>query len=328
MLFSQNEKQLLAIIYGLSANKIKTDYVMIEKGGREFFKNGFLDMNPAFSSLKEKRLIIFDDDAYILIHQGSELGAEFLAEFINKGFSNGLARFEQSNAFKKYCKELYGRDLGQLSLLTENQLNYLTEALKHQKPSTVLDLGCGLGGITAYLAEQTGVSFTGVDFAEDAIISATEKHKQNDIKFICQDFNHLNFPVTSFDAIIAIDTLYFANNLEDMIKTLKEMLKPQGKLYLYYSCAINTNNLSADQYSQHTKLAEILHKHKFKYQTVDYSLDEFIYWNNVLEVGEPLTSEFEADGSRDLLDQLLNEARVNLEPNALTRVRYLYEARI
>jgi len=328
MLFSQNEKQLLAIIYGLTANKIKTDYVMIEKGGREFFKNGFLDMNPAFTTLKEKKLIIFDDDAYIPIHQGADLGAEFLAEFINKGFSNGLSRFERSAVFKKFCKELYGRDLGQLSLLNENQLSYLVETLKSQNPQTVLDLGCGLGGITAYLAEQTGCSFTGLDFAEDAIGSAATKYKTPGLKYICQDFNQIELPASSFDAIIAVDTLYFANNLEDMINKLKRLLKPHGKLYLFYSCAIDAENLSADQYSHHTKLAEILHKHKFKYQTVDYSMDEFIYWNNVLEVGEPLQSAFEAEGTKDLLDQLLNEAKVNLEPNALIRVRYLYEARI
>lgn len=328
MLFSQNEKQLLAIIYGLTANKIKTDYLMIEKGGREFFKNGFLDMNPAFTTLKEKKLIIFDDDVYIPIHQGADLGAEFLAEFINKGFSNGLGRFQQSAVFKKFCKELYGRDLGQLSLLNENQLSYLVEILKSQNPQTVLDLGCGLGGITAYLAEQTGCSFTGLDFAEDAINSASIKYKIPGLKYICQDFNQIDLPLSSFEAIVAIDTLYFANNLENLINKLKGMLKPHGKLYIFYSCAIDADNLSADQYSHHTKLAEILHKLKLEYQTVDYSMDEFIYWNNVLEVGEPLQSAFEAEGTRDLLDQLLNEAKVNLEPNALMRVRYLYEARI
>ena len=79
-------------------------------------------MNPAFTTLKEKKLIIFDDDAYIAIHQGADLGAEFLAEFINKGFSNGLSRFERSAVFKKFCVPFFTQSLASVFSKLKKQI--------------------------------------------------------------------------------------------------------------------------------------------------------------------------------------------------------------
>ena len=91
------------------------------------------------------------------------------------------------------------------------QVDLLLQVANLTPASRVLELGCGNGGIAAYIAAVTGAHVTGIDFAQTAIRQAeAQAAAQPDrLTFQVADIGRLPFPPASFDAMIAIDTLYF-----------------------------------------------------------------------------------------------------------------------
>jgi 2-polyprenyl-3-methyl-5-hydroxy-6-metoxy-1,4-benzoquinol methylase len=65
---------------------------------------------------------------------------------------------------------VYGRDLSQFNALDEIQLQFLLSNLKQLNPASVLDLGCGLGRITEFVAQNLDAEVTGLDFADQVAI--------------------------------------------------------------------------------------------------------------------------------------------------------------
>jgi ubiquinone/menaquinone biosynthesis C-methylase UbiE len=79
----------------------------------------------------------------------------------------------------------------------------------------VLDLGCGNGGIAEYISDMTGARDTGVNFLPEAIRRALERTaaKRLRLAFCEGDIRELDFPASSFNALVAIDTLYFTEQV-------------------------------------------------------------------------------------------------------------------
>lgn len=97
----------------------------------------------------------------------------------------------------------------------------------HYSPSTILDLCCGTGDITALLKENfSKATVTGIDFSPEMLKVASKKHSS--INFLKADCNNLPFEDSTFD----ICTISFGlRNVEDIEKVLKEIyrvLKPDG----------------------------------------------------------------------------------------------------
>lgn len=105
----------------------------------------------------------------------------------------------------------------------------LTEHLPLKKGMRVLDLGCGRGLTSVFLAEKFEVEV----FAVDLWTSATENYnrfKQENVSHLTvpMQFNALQLPFAEgfFDAIVSIDSYhYFGNNDTYFEKILKPILK-------------------------------------------------------------------------------------------------------
>jgi cyclopropane fatty-acyl-phospholipid synthase-like methyltransferase len=66
-----------------------------------------------------------------------------------------------------------------------DSLHDLLDRLNLKKGQRVLDLGCGAGGISEFISDQTGAAVTGLDYSSTAITVArarTEK-KVHTFKF-------------------------------------------------------------------------------------------------------------------------------------------------
>src|SRR4051812_36258330 len=63
---------------------------------------------------------------------------------------------QSRRAHGSLCERLFGKNLGQDGLAEIGHLATMLEALKVCAADRVLDLGCGNGGITAYLAAASG----------------------------------------------------------------------------------------------------------------------------------------------------------------------------
>ena len=100
-----------------------------------------------------------------------------------------------------------------------------------RKKIQILDLGCGTGSSSWYLARE-GLSVFGVDGSKTGIRKTTQRLKNENLKgvFKVMDYTKLNFPDNSFDCIIDICSIQHnsLDNVPLILNQVNKVLKPQG----------------------------------------------------------------------------------------------------
>ena len=107
----------------------------------------------------------------------------------------------------------------------------LKELIATKKPTTSLELGCGIGRFSCFMAEH-GITATGVDFSSIAIKKATnriENHKRKPI-FITGDVTNLEMIRETFDVSFDVGCFHCLNEEEQKqyVKEVYRLLKPGG----------------------------------------------------------------------------------------------------
>ena len=139
-----------------------------------------------------------------------------------------------------------------------------------------------------------------------------------------------DFEKASFDAIISIDTLYFVEDLEKTVAEILSLLKPNGRLGIFYTQWTKKDKLDILE-PENTHFAQILNKEKIKYEYFEFTDNETKHWKKKIEVLEKLKPEFEKEGNLDLYDFRYEEAsRVmnQKQKQDIVSRRYLYVAKI
>jgi SAM-dependent methyltransferase len=99
-------------------------------------------------------------------------------------------------------------------------------------PARILDLGCG-GGWTSIFLARHGHDVTGQDIAPDMIAVARENARLNGVEdratFLCSDFEQLELD-GRFDAAIFFDALHHAEDEALAIRSAWRALRPGGLL--------------------------------------------------------------------------------------------------
>ena len=99
---------------------------------------------------------------------------------------------------------------------------------------SILDVGCGDGRLTCYLAKETGCEVMGVDISRSGFRKAKKLAYKTGVEHLMRcikgDATHLNFPNGQFDVAILS---YSLHHIEDQSATLREMhrvLRPGGTI--------------------------------------------------------------------------------------------------
>lgn len=107
------------------------------------------------------------------------------------------------------------------------------EKMNFKAGERVLDIGCGLGGPARFIAQEYGVSVTGMDLSPDNIAAAKALSTGLSITFDVGDGLGLPYEDQSFDVAL---TMHVGMNVPDkagFYREIARILKPGGRLGVY-----------------------------------------------------------------------------------------------
>jgi ubiquinone/menaquinone biosynthesis C-methylase UbiE len=116
----------------------------------------------------------------------------------------------------------------------QEKFDEVADIILRNKPSTVLDAGCG-GGILEQKLLQLGYggSIVGVDNSKEMIAIATRDNRCERFEFLGLDLNKaLPFEKDRFDVVSAINVLFFMDNKKAVLDEFCRVLKNDSTLIL------------------------------------------------------------------------------------------------
>ncbi len=138
----------------------------------------------------------------------------------------------------------------------EKELAYFVELLPDE--AKVLDVGCGAGFASMYLAEK-GFSVVGIDISSEMIRLARELIP--DVNFMEMDMTKITFSDESFDGIVSLYAIFHISKEKhgSLFQKFYDLIKPGGILFFsigsdewesteeYYGAKIFWSNYSGEK---------------------------------------------------------------------------------
>jgi SAM-dependent methyltransferase len=152
---------------------------------------------------------------------------------------------------QKLRQEAYGRDIGQHSWVTVEELEEDIPRLRLSGASHFLDLGCGPGGPLAYIAGRAGCRASGMDISEEAIASAKARAALLGIgrrlTFRKADSNEpIPHESGSFNAVVSLDVVLHLRDRGAVFGEVARVLIPGGR-FLFTDAGVITGSVSDEE---------------------------------------------------------------------------------
>ncbi|WP_278402115.1 cyclopropane fatty acyl phospholipid synthase [Hafnia paralvei] len=138
----------------------------------------------------------------------------------------------------------YWKDATTLKQAQEAKLKLICEKLQLKPGMTLLDIGCGWGGLAAYAAKHYGVSVEGVTISAEQQKLAQERCKDLDVNILLQDYRDLD---SQYDRIVSVGMFEHVGpkNYQTYFNVVARNLKPDG-LFLLHTIGANETNMNVD----------------------------------------------------------------------------------
>ena len=150
----------------------------------------------------------------------------------------------------------YGADGKEQKERRKAQIDLIEELLRWsevQQAENILDVGCGIGGSSLYLAEKFNAAATGITLspvqAGRASERAVEFGLQDRTNFQVADALNMPFEDNSFDLVWSLESGEHMPEKQKFLQECYRVLKPGGKLILVTWCHRSTDKstLTADE---------------------------------------------------------------------------------
>ncbi len=241
----------------------------------------------------------------------------------------------RSPVYSDFCRQLYGLDLGQHGFSDMAQVQALLDAVSLGPGESALDLGCGDGRIAETISDRTGAHVTGLDLIPTGIAQALARtHDKHDrLHFVSGDIAHLDrlFLPLSFDVVIAIDSLYFAD-LTETVRQMKDLLRPRGRMGIFYAHGADPWH-PAETFPRETldpdagPLAGALRANQLQYRWWDFTAADYEHARRKKAIIEALRPTYSTEADRFLCESRMGEAEgVMAACEAGAHVRHLFLA--
>jgi len=129
----------------------------------------------------------------------------------------------------RFLEALWGE--GYLSPGGPDEVDRVVEGLD-LKGKTLLDIGCGAGGVTLHLAEKHGAVATGFDVEQPVIEAARKNAERRGLsgraRFVQAPPGPLPFADASFDVVFSKDALLHVPDKDALFSEIFRVLKPGG----------------------------------------------------------------------------------------------------
>lgn len=118
-----------------------------------------------------------------------------------------------------------------------NQYRVVKKLLDPQQGDTILDAGCGIGGASLWLAQNSDAHYTGITISKvqlnQARDNAKKRHLEEHVSFSLGNFFDTDFGDATFDKIFCIESACYAYpNPDNLYKELYRILKPNGVMVI------------------------------------------------------------------------------------------------
>ena len=179
------------------------------------------------------------------------------------------------------------------------QAKKVAEHIQKRNYKQVLELGCGMGFNSNYLANKfKDVQFTAIDLTPQNIQFAKKNTpRHGNINFLLGDFDDIVLQNKTFDLIFGIETLCHSKDINALLKRLKPLLNPGGKIVIF------DGYIKPSTYN----LQEQAQKDAYKLICWGFAMDRFQTVLEVLEGAEQVGLQVvqTVDYSKNVLSNLL-----------------------
>jgi len=145
-------------------------------------------------------------------------------------------------------REAYGKDVGQHSWVTAEELEEDIMRLELSREGRLLDLGCGPGGPLAFIVGRVGCHGSGTDLSAEAIAAGRARATSLGLDaLIALQEADLNEPIpfgsASFEAVISLDVIL---HLRDRLAAFQEVRRVlvRGGRFLFTDAGVITGAIS------------------------------------------------------------------------------------
>jgi len=108
------------------------------------------------------------------------------------------------------------------------------EQLDISNINDVLEIGSGVGFVSAYLVETYGMNVYGTDFDPDQVTTARELHPESDsLHFGVEDASKLSVTDSSFDLVLSQNVFHHIPDWKRVVREVRRVLRPEGYLIWY-----------------------------------------------------------------------------------------------
>lgn len=121
---------------------------------------------------------------------------------------------------------------GSTVIRMKRRSDYIVSKFRENEAESVLEIGCGRGEISYWIARDTHKQTLGTDLCESFIENAKKTYILPNLKYSVVDFNREDdIPQSSFDYIIGNGILHHLyHSLDESLTTMRKILKVNGKI--------------------------------------------------------------------------------------------------
>lgn len=242
------------------------------------------------------------------------------------GFDSGLIRQADSAAYRVFNERVHDCEDFRFSVLDDDTIDQVLRFANLEEGRRFLDLGCGLGAMTALVAEETGAEGVGLDFAPSVVERARASWGREGLSFEEGDLDALAaVRAEPFDVALSFDALYFALDLRQTLTDLAGLLAPHGRLVTTYTHRVQEGTVSSDP--EDSPLGRALGAAGWDWIAVDITPSGRSFWERSLAALADLEEPFRSEGTHADWEARRNEAEATLALYEAGRARrYVFAA--